>query len=230
MSERRLWVIWAITVVAACVLGVAAEHYGEQRYRAKYPEVAIPKQMVCGDASGKKSYCFLPDSYTFVLPDAAPVQPTATATTSKEAGLTWCEKNSTEPCGMPFADKEEQDNHQRQLEAIERDLYADCRNEPDGTLALPLVGCNYDFGPESATQNGEPTMRQRVEKLEKQLAALQPALTSNRRSEIAAKAGTGVLSTVDEIPFFLQEKLPKPFISGDLIRSTKVVFYTKVPE
>jgi hypothetical protein len=56
------------------------------------------------------------------------------------------------------------------------------------------------------------------------------ALTSNRRSEIAAKAGTGVLSTVDEIPFFLQEKLPKPFISGDLIRSTKVVFYTKVPE
>src|SRR5262249_51251864 len=39
------------------------------------------------------------------------------------------------------------------------------------------------------------------------------------------KAGTGVLSTVDELPFFLQAEILKPFISEDLIRSTKPVFY-----
>lgn len=39
------------------------------------------------------------------------------------------------------------------------------------------------------------------------------------------KAGTGVLSTVDELPFFLQAKALKPFISNDLDMSTKTVFY-----
>ena len=39
------------------------------------------------------------------------------------------------------------------------------------------------------------------------------------------KAGTGVLSTVDELPFFLQARALKPFISNDLDMSTKTVFY-----
>ncbi|MEL7480091.1 MAG: P63C domain-containing protein [Pseudomonadota bacterium] len=39
------------------------------------------------------------------------------------------------------------------------------------------------------------------------------------------KAGTGVLSTVDELPFFLQAKALKPFINNDVEVSTKPVFY-----
>lgn len=39
------------------------------------------------------------------------------------------------------------------------------------------------------------------------------------------KAGTGVLSTVDELPFFLQADALKPFITNELIASTKPIFY-----
>src|SRR5262249_49057664 len=39
------------------------------------------------------------------------------------------------------------------------------------------------------------------------------------------KAGTGVLSTVDELPFFLQAEALKPFISDDLRQSTTPIFY-----
>lgn len=39
------------------------------------------------------------------------------------------------------------------------------------------------------------------------------------------KAGTGVLSTVDELPFFLQAEALKPFISNDLMQSTTPIFY-----
>lgn len=39
------------------------------------------------------------------------------------------------------------------------------------------------------------------------------------------KAGTGVLSTVDELPFFLQAEALKPFISDELVASTKPIFY-----
>lgn len=39
------------------------------------------------------------------------------------------------------------------------------------------------------------------------------------------KAGTGVLSTVDELPFFLQANVIKPFISDELAKSTKPIFY-----
>lgn len=39
------------------------------------------------------------------------------------------------------------------------------------------------------------------------------------------KAGTGVLSTVDELPFFLQADALKPFITNDLVESTKPIFY-----
>lgn len=39
------------------------------------------------------------------------------------------------------------------------------------------------------------------------------------------KAGTGVLSTVDELPFFLQADALKPFISEDLAMSTSPIFY-----
>jgi hypothetical protein len=39
------------------------------------------------------------------------------------------------------------------------------------------------------------------------------------------KAGTGVLSTVDELPFFLQADVLKPFISDDLLQSTTPIFY-----
>lgn len=39
------------------------------------------------------------------------------------------------------------------------------------------------------------------------------------------KAGTGVLSTVDELPFFLQAEALKPFISEDLAMSTNPIFY-----
>ncbi|MFN8926302.1 MAG: hypothetical protein ACK5WM_12185, partial [Rhodospirillales bacterium] len=34
------------------------------------------------------------------------------------------------------------------------------------------------------------------------------------------KAGTGVLTTVDQLPFFLQADALKPFISEDLVQST----------
>lgn len=39
------------------------------------------------------------------------------------------------------------------------------------------------------------------------------------------KAGTGVLSTVDQLPFFLQAEVLKPFISDDLAMSTTPIFY-----
>ncbi|MFC4292335.1 P63C domain-containing protein [Sphingorhabdus arenilitoris] len=39
------------------------------------------------------------------------------------------------------------------------------------------------------------------------------------------KAGTGVLSTVDELPFFLQAKALKPFIDNELEESTKPIFF-----
>lgn len=39
------------------------------------------------------------------------------------------------------------------------------------------------------------------------------------------KAGTGVLSTVDQLPFFLQAEVLKPFISEDLAMSTTPIFY-----
>lgn len=39
------------------------------------------------------------------------------------------------------------------------------------------------------------------------------------------KAGTGVLSTVDELPFFLQAEALKPFITNELMSSTKPIFY-----
>jgi len=42
------------------------------------------------------------------------------------------------------------------------------------------------------------------------------------------KAGTGVLSTVDELPFFLQAEALKPFISEDLAMSTNPIFYRTV--
>lgn len=39
------------------------------------------------------------------------------------------------------------------------------------------------------------------------------------------KAGTGVLSTVDQLPFFLQAEALRPFISEDLAMSTTPLFY-----
>jgi hypothetical protein len=39
------------------------------------------------------------------------------------------------------------------------------------------------------------------------------------------KSGTGVLSTLDELPFFLQAKALRPFISDELIAATKPIFY-----
>ena len=45
------------------------------------------------------------------------------------------------------------------------------------------------------------------------------------------KAGTGVLSTVDNLPFFLQAKSLQPFISNELRESTAPIFYkTKTGE
>lgn len=39
------------------------------------------------------------------------------------------------------------------------------------------------------------------------------------------KAGTGVLSTVDGVPFFLQSQALKPFITSDLMSSTTPIFF-----
>ena len=39
------------------------------------------------------------------------------------------------------------------------------------------------------------------------------------------KSGTGVLSTVEELPFFLQAKVLAPFISDELREATKPIFY-----
>jgi hypothetical protein len=49
-------------------------------------------------------------------------------------------------------------------------------------------------------------------------------LTSLGRSR-SPKAGTGVLSTVDELPFFLQAEVLRPFISDELMQSTTPIFY-----
>lgn len=42
------------------------------------------------------------------------------------------------------------------------------------------------------------------------------------------KGGTGVLTTVDGTPFFLQAEALKPFISEDLIASTTPIFYRRL--
>lgn len=39
------------------------------------------------------------------------------------------------------------------------------------------------------------------------------------------KAGTGVLSTIDELPFFLQAEALNPFITNELKRSPTPIFY-----
>jgi hypothetical protein len=49
-------------------------------------------------------------------------------------------------------------------------------------------------------------------------------LRSLKRSR-SPKAGTGVLSTVDDLPFFLQANVLKPFITGELRESTTPIFY-----
>src|SRR4051794_14850476 len=48
-------------------------------------------------------------------------------------------------------------------------------------------------------------------------AAFMRALGRSR----SPKSGTGVLTTVDELPFFLQAEVLKPFITEDLMASTK---------
>jgi hypothetical protein len=52
-------------------------------------------------------------------------------------------------------------------------------------------------------------------------AALLRAIGRSR----SPKAGTGILKTVDKLPFFLQAKALSPFIDNDLIESTKPVFF-----
>jgi hypothetical protein len=42
------------------------------------------------------------------------------------------------------------------------------------------------------------------------------------------KAGTGVFSTVDDLPFFLQAEALRPFITADLLASTKPIFYVSM--
>lgn len=42
------------------------------------------------------------------------------------------------------------------------------------------------------------------------------------------RAGTGILSTVDELPSFLQAEVLKPFISSDLVQSTTPLFYKSI--
>ncbi len=49
-------------------------------------------------------------------------------------------------------------------------------------------------------------------------------LTSLGRSR-SPKAGTGILSTVDGLPFFLQAEVLNPFISNELMQSTTPIFY-----
>ena len=58
----------------------------------------------------------------------------------------------------------------------------------------------------------------------KRLLTQSSFLTSLGRSR-SPKAGTGVLSTVDGLPFFLQADALKPFINNDLIESTTPIFF-----
>jgi P63C domain len=58
----------------------------------------------------------------------------------------------------------------------------------------------------------------------KRLLAQASLLRALGRSR-SPKAGTGVLSTVDGIPFFLQADALKPFISEDLLKSTTPIFF-----
>lgn len=58
----------------------------------------------------------------------------------------------------------------------------------------------------------------------KRLLTQSTFLTTLGRSR-TPKAGTGVLSTVDGIPFFLQAEVLKPYLSEELLQSTTPIFF-----
>ena len=71
---------------------------------------------------------------------------------------------------------------------------------------------------------GEKTISAAVLPNGKRLLTQSTFLISLGRSR-TPKAGTGVLSTVDGIPFFLQAEALKPFISEHLLQSTTPIFF-----
>ena len=71
---------------------------------------------------------------------------------------------------------------------------------------------------------GEKTISAAVLANGKRILTQSTFLTSLGRSR-TPKAGTGVLSTVDGIPFFLQAEALKPYISEQLLESTTPIFF-----
>ena len=77
---------------------------------------------------------------------------------------------------------------------------------------------------EGSFQIGGKTVSAAVLRDERRIITQGTFLRALGRSR-SPKAGKGVLSTVDELPFFLQAKVLKPFIDKDLALSTNPVFY-----
>lgn len=77
---------------------------------------------------------------------------------------------------------------------------------------------------EGEFQIGKSTIRAAVLPNGKRLLTQATVLTAIGRSR-SPKAGTGVLSTVDGLPFFLQSESLKPFIDEDLAASTTPIFF-----
>lgn len=104
------------------------------------------------------------------------------------------------------------------LSAKRRSAIARKAAESRWTASLPEA----DF--EGSFEIGGKTVLAAVLRDERRIITQATFLRALGRSR-SPKAGTGVLSTVDELPSFLQAKALKPFIDNDLVLSTKPVFY-----
>jgi len=77
---------------------------------------------------------------------------------------------------------------------------------------------------EGTFEIGEATISAAVLPNHKRLLTQATFLRALGRSR-SPKAGTGALSTVDGVPFFLQAEALKPYISSDLLASTTPIFF-----
>lgn len=83
---------------------------------------------------------------------------------------------------------------------------------------VPKAGHEGDF------KIGDATISAAVLPNGKRLLTQSTFLRAIGRSR-SPKGGTGVLSTVDQVPFFLQAEALKPFISEELLMSTTPIFF-----
>ncbi len=104
------------------------------------------------------------------------------------------------------------------LSAKERSAIAKGAAEARWTANLPEADFEGDF------DIGDKTVSAAVLRDETRVITQATFLRALGRSR-SPKAGTGVLSTVDELPVFLQARALQPFINKELEVSTKPIFY-----